>query len=161
MAIESRFYVESGKAVIRTRRGLDWTNRFPAIAASATELPVDSAVIDGEAVMLHDQGRSTFSDLQAALAKGAAREAVLYAFDLLYLDGHDLRALALTERRDALVSTIGLQSGAILLSEEFEGDGAAFFEKACAMDLEGVVSKRRDKPYRSGRRDEWVKALTR
>jgi bifunctional non-homologous end joining protein LigD len=149
-------YVDGGKVAIRTRRGLDWTKRFPAIAEAAAKLPVASAVLDGEAVMLHDQGRSQFSELQAALAKGSAREAVLYAFDLLYLDGHDLRKLPLKDRRDALVSTIG-QRDAILFSEEYEGEGLTLFRKACAMDLEGIVCKRRDKPYRSGLTYDWVK----
>jgi bifunctional non-homologous end joining protein LigD len=108
-------------------------------------------------VILDETGRADFAKLHADVAAGYAPKAVLYAFDLLYLCGHDLRALPLRARRDILISAVGIPNGAILLSEEYVGDGAAFFEKARAMDLEGIVSKRIDRPYRSGRRDEWVK----
>ncbi len=107
--------------------------------------------------MLDAQGRASFSALEADLAGGGKR-AVLYAFDCLFLDGHDLRGLPLSERREALERLIGRpKSGAILFSEEFEGDGAEFFTLACAHELEGIVSKRADLPYRSGRSQDWLK----
>ena len=89
--------------------------------------------------------------------RGSADQAVLYAFDLLFLDGHDLRPWKLEGRRDALESVMDFTSRTIMLSEEIEGDGPTIFKHACDHGLEGIVSKRRDAPYRSGRRDEWRK----
>ena len=107
-------YLDDGKVAIYTRNGHDWTHRFPSIARAVAALPLHSAVIDGEAVVLDDQGRSSFSALQAALGTGGrgpgkrqATEAVLYAFDLLFLDGHDLRGWSLDNRRDALGTIVG------------------------------------------------------
>ncbi|WP_244622607.1 non-homologous end-joining DNA ligase [Microvirga brassicacearum] len=153
-------YLEDGKVTIRTRRGHDWTDRFPAIAAAMAALPVHSAVIDGEAVVLDAEGRSDFGALQAALGiKGrlAADVAVFYAFDLLFLDGHDLRPWKLEGRRDALEAVLDPTSRTIMLSVEIEGDGPTIFRHACNHGLEGIVSKRRDKPYTSGRVKEWLK----
>ena len=155
-------YLDDGKVTIRTRNGHDWTARFPTIADALRELRTHSAVIDGEAVVLDEQGRSDFGALQAALGnKGRgtapADRAVFYAFDLLFLDGHDLRPWKLDERRDALETVLDHTSTTVMLSEEIEGDGPTIFAHACAHGLEGIVSKRRDAPYRSGRRDEWRK----
>ena len=149
-------YVADGAATIRTRNGHDWTKRFPAIARAAARLKVRSAVIDGEAVILDEQGRSSFAELQADLDRHGSERAVLYAFDLLFLDGEPLWKKPLEERRLALGSIIPKRS-AILLSEEFSGAGADLFRIACENELEGIVSKRLDKPYRSGRRIEWLK----
>ena len=138
---------------------------FPTIAAAIAALPLHDAVIDGEAVVLDDQGRASFSDLQQALGtsgrgpgRGSAAEAVLYAFDLLFLDGHDLRGWSLENRRDALegVSFTMLLAG-LLFSKSFDLSGADLFASACENELEGIVSKRRDLPYVSGRRDDWLK----
>ena len=149
-------YLKDGKATIRTRGGFDWTARFPMIAAALLGLKVLSAVIDGEAVILDDQGRSSFAELQADLDRRGSDRAVLYAFDLLFLDGEDLRGKTLEERRDALRGIIPKRS-AILLSKEYEGAGADLFRIACEHDLEGIVSKRLDRPYRSGRSKDWQK----
>ena len=149
-------YVGGGEATIRTRNGHDWTKRFPTIATAAARLKVRSAVIDGEAVILDEKGRSSFAELQADLDRHGSQRAVLYAFDLLFLDGEDLRKQPLEERRLALAGIIPKRS-AILLSEEFTGAGADLFKTACEHELEGIVSKRMDKPYRSGRRTEWLK----
>jgi ATP-dependent DNA ligase len=130
------------RVIVRTRRGHDWTDRFKPIAEAAAELLCRNAIIDGEAVVLDAEGRASFSALQADLAGGGKR-AVLYALDCLFLDGRDLRGLPLTERREALEQLIGRpKRGPILFSEEFEGDGAEFFNLACAHELEGIVSKR-------------------
>lgn len=152
-------YIDSGKVTIRTRRGHDWTARFPGIAHALENLPIHSAILDGEAVVLDEEGRSDFSALQVALGKGRAPadRAGFYAFDLLFLDGHDLRSWRLENRRDALESIIGTAEWPLLLSEEIEGDGPTIFSHACRHGLEGIVSKRRDAAYRSGRRDEWRK----
>jgi bifunctional non-homologous end joining protein LigD len=143
---------------VRTRRGYDWTHRFKSIAAAAAALPCQNAVIDGEAVVLDEQGHASFSALQSWLDGDSRAEVVLYAFDLLFLDGRDLRLLRLSERRAALEGLIGRPtSGAIFLSEEFDTDGATFFKIALERGLEGMVSKRADLPYRSGRSSDWLK----
>lgn len=153
-------YIENGKVTIRTRRGHDWTDRFPAIAKGLATLPVHSAVIDGEAVVLDDEGRPDFGALQAALGvtgRLSADIAVFYAFDLLFLDGYDLRPWKLEGRRDALEAVLDPTSETIMLSVEIEGDGPTILRHACEHGLEGIVSKRRDKPYTSGRVKEWLK----
>ena len=149
-------YVADGTAVIRTRNGHDWTARFPAIAAAAARLKVRSAVLDGEAVILDDRGRSSFAELQADLDRHGSDRALLYAFDLLFLDGEDLRKKPLEERRFALGGIIP-QRSPILMSEEFSSAGADLFKIACENDLEGIVSKRLDRAYHSGRSRDWLK----
>jgi bifunctional non-homologous end joining protein LigD len=162
-------YLDRGVVVLRTRRGHDRTARFPTIAKAVARLPVTSAILDGEAVVDDEQGRPSFSALQVALGvreprshpgHKAAHEAVYYAFDLLWLDGEDLRGRALEERRSALEEIlVDLEPGARLrLSEEVAGDGPTVLRHACAMGLEGIISKRRDCPYRSGRGRDWRKA---
>lgn len=150
------------KVRIITRGGHDWTGRFPSIAHDAGEFGMDSAIIDGEAVVLDERGASDFGALQKALGgrggKRSAAQAVLYAFDLLYLNGQDLRAMPLSDRRELLEDMLSLQPhGSIRLSEEIVADGAALLKQACAMGLEGIIAKRRSAPYRSGRGGEWLK----
>ena len=115
-------YVEDGLVTIRTRNGHDWTKRFPAIAAGVAALKVRSAVIDGEAVVLDAEGRANFAELQADLTRHGSPRAVLYAFDLLFLDGEDLRAKPLEERRLSLGGIVPA-GGAVVMSEEFAGAG--------------------------------------
>ncbi|WP_377848987.1 non-homologous end-joining DNA ligase [Bosea sp. UC22_33] len=152
-----------GKRVrIITRGGHDWTPRFPTIAHDALELGVDSAILDGEAVVLDERGASDFGALQKALGgrggKRFASEARLYAFDLLYLNGHDLRDQPLTERREMLADVLRAKPhGSIGLSEEINADGAPFLKLACEMGLEGIIAKRRSAPYRPGRGGDWLK----
>lgn len=146
---------------IITRGGHDWTPRFPAIAAAALELPGESFILDGEAVVLDEAGRSDFGLLQQALGgrggKRSAESAMLYAFDLLYFDGHDLARMSLDERRQVLEFLLAPSDQAIRLSEEVEADGARFLAQACEMGLEGIIAKRRDAPYRPGRGGDWLK----
>jgi bifunctional non-homologous end joining protein LigD len=151
--------VDEGKAKVRTRKGLDWTEKFPAIAADAAKLSCRNAIIDGEAVVLDDKGRADFAALQANLAEDG-ENVIAYVFDLLFLDGRDLRALPLGERRKALEDLVVKGKGAILLSEQVDADGEAFFATARAHGLEGIVSKRIDLPYRSGKRSDWLKIKT-
>lgn len=156
-------HVRPGRKVrVVTRGGHDWTSRFPTIAHDAGELGVDTAILDGEAVVLDERGASDFGALQKALGgRGGRRSAahsILYAFDLLYLNGHDLRRLSLVERRELLEDVLAAHAhGAIRLSEEIEADGTALLDQACAMQLEGIIAKRRDAAYRSGRGGEWQK----
>ncbi len=155
-------HVEPGRVRIITRGGHDWTDRFASISTEARQLGHETMILDGEAVVLDDKGRSDFGLLQRALGKKPSlhdpREILYFAFDLLYLDERDLRRLPLSERRRLLESIIVAgRAGFIRLSEEVEADGDEFFRIACEHGLEGIVAKRRDKPYHSGRRPEWQK----
>jgi bifunctional non-homologous end joining protein LigD len=137
-----------------TRRGNDWTNRFRKIAADAWHVGAGSAVIDGEVVVPAANGSTDFSVLQNEL-KRRSTKIVLVAFDLLYLNGYDLRKLPLIERK-ALLKKI-LAETDVQFSESFEVDGREMFKHACEVGLEGVVSKVRDSRYLSGRGNDWVK----
>ncbi|KFC63957.1 hypothetical protein FG93_05467 [Bosea sp. LC85] len=153
-------HIDNRTVRVLTRGGYDWTNRFPMIAGDALDLGLDSAILDGEAVVLDNRGASDFSALQQALGgrggKRSSAGALLYAFDLLYLNGHDLRALPCEERREMLAGVIKPHTS-ILFSEDVDADGDAFLTVACKMGLEGIIAKRRDAPYRSGRGGEWLK----
>jgi len=155
-------HLEPGRQVrILTRGGHNWTARFPTIAHDVRELGIDSAIIDGEAVVLDEAGASDFGALQQALGgrggKRSAASAQLYAFDLLYLNGRDLRTLPLDDRRSVHADLLDGQHSSIRLSEEVDAEGADFLKAACGMGLEGIIAKRRDAPYRSGRGGDWLK----
>nr|WP_228747778.1 non-homologous end-joining DNA ligase [Bradyrhizobium sp. BR 10289] len=137
-----------------TRSGLDWTKRFKKVAADAWHIKAGSAIIDGEVVVPAADGTTDFAVLQNE-TKGTSSKIVLVAFDLLYLDGRDLRKLPLIERKAALKKIV---SGTdVQFSESFEIDGREMFTHACKIGLEGVVSKVRNSPYTSGRGNYWVK----
>ena len=146
---------------ILTRGGHDWTHRFPAIEQAAMRLGVGSAILDGEAVVLDEQGRSDFSKLQQSLGGRGGKlnsgASVMFAFDLLYFDGHDIRSMELSSRRYFLESLLRGEEGVIRISEEIEGDGSEIFNAASAHGLEGIIAKDRDSPYRSGRFGDWIK----
>lgn len=154
-------HVEPGRVSVITRGGYDWTRRFAAIAAEARQLGHESMILDGEAVVLDEKGRSDFGALQRALGRKPSlhdpREIVFFAFDLLYLDGHDLRREPLRERRRLLEPIVAGREGVMRLSEEVEADGEEFFRIACEHGLEGIIAKHRDKSYHSGRGDWWQK----
>jgi bifunctional non-homologous end joining protein LigD len=135
-----------------TKGGYDWAKRYPWIAEAIRALKVHSAVIDGEAVVCGQDGVSDFERLHSRTCDHAA---FLYAFDLLELDGEDLRPLPLEDRKWKLECVI--RNSGIALSEHIEGDGAEVFKHACQMGLEGIVSKRRDMPYRAGPSKMWLK----
>jgi bifunctional non-homologous end joining protein LigD len=137
-----------------TRRGNDWTKRFRKIASDASEIDVGSAILNGEVVVPSASGVSDFSVLQNEL-KGRSTKIVLVAFDLLYLNGHDLRKLSLLARKAELRHII--DGTAVQFSESFEIDGQDMYQHACKLGLEGVVSKVRDSAYVSGRGNIWVK----
>jgi bifunctional non-homologous end joining protein LigD len=138
---------------IFTRRGNDWTNRFRKIASDAWHV-AGSAIIDGEVVVPAANGTTDFSVLQNEL-KGRSAKIVMVAFDLLYLNGRDLRGLPLHERKAALKKIIADTD--VQFSESFEVDGREMYKHACKTGLEGVVSKLRDSRYRSGRTNDWAK----
>jgi bifunctional non-homologous end joining protein LigD len=155
--------VEAGRARLLTRQGLDWTERFASIARTAEALA--DCVIDGEAVALNRDGVSDFSALQSALAEGREEALVLFAFDLMFLEGRDLRPLPLDERKQRLqrlLQTLPPGNRARLrYLEHFTRPGAAVLESACRLSLEGVVSKRLAAPYESGRTGSWAKSKCR
>jgi bifunctional non-homologous end joining protein LigD len=151
--------IEAGKVKLLTRGGLDWTKKFGAdLPAAFARLPTHTALIDGELVVETASGASDFSALQADLSDGRADRFVFYAFDLLYLDGYDLRNAPLVERKQRLETLIGKAGGAIRFSGHFDEAGAMVLSHACRLGLEGVVSKLRDSPYRAGRGKNWIKS---
>src|SRR5580698_8945562 len=154
---------EGGKARVRTRKGLDWTDHFPEIAAAGRGLA--DGLIDGEIVALDDAGRPDFAALQAALSAKDTGRLVFFVFDALFDQGEDLRQRPLSERKARLKAMLGKLRGPaaqrIRYVEDFETGGDAVLRSACKMSLEGIVSKRIDAPYRSGRADSWTKAKCR
>ena len=152
--------IKAGKVVLRTRKGLDWTARFPAIAASCQALP--DAIVDGEVVALDANGAPDFATLQAALAENATDNLIFFMFDLLFAGAEDLRGHSLFDRKGrlrTLISALPQQEGPLLrYVEHFGNGGDAVLLSACRLSLEGIVSKRADSPYQSGRSDSWTKA---
>jgi bifunctional non-homologous end joining protein LigD len=147
-------HLREAAITVFTRRGYDWTNRFKKIADEAWHINAGSAIIDGEIVVPATDGTTDFSVLQNEL-KGTSTKIVMVAFDLLYLNGYDLRKLPLIERKAHLKKLI--DKTAIQFSESFEVDGREMYKHACKTGLEGVVSKVRDSRYSSGRANDWVK----
>jgi bifunctional non-homologous end joining protein LigD len=156
-------HFDGGHVRLLTRHGLDWSQRFHVLAHALDHTPIQEAILDGEVVVLDEQGISSFQALQNALqsvpSKGAAM--VYYAFDLPYLDGWDLRDVSLEQRKALLRQLIpsdGPSSATLRFSDHVVGHGPASREQACRMGLEGIVCKRRDAVYRSGRTTTWLKA---
>lgn len=148
--------VGGGKSKLYTRTGLDWTAKFRDLGGALTRLPARNALIDGEVVVADEKGRSDFGRLQRALKTGedALR---FYAFDLLELDGEDLAKLPLVERKGRLSALLTQAPDSILYSDHIAGDGPKVLAECCRMGLEGIVSKRADKPYVSRRTLSWIK----
>lgn len=155
--------IEGSAARLKTRKGLDWTEKFEAIAKEGGALP--DALIDGEIVALDHNGAPDFSTLQAAISDGKTDQLLFYAFDLLFADGEDLRRLPLGERKARLKKLLEARpkSKAKLIRyvEHFESGGDAVLQSACKLALEGIVSKKLSSPYRSGRSEDWTKAKCR
>jgi len=153
--------VAGGRATLRTRKGLDWTEKFSRIAEAADGFP--DCIIDGEVAAFGSDGMLTFHALQAALSEDNQDSLVYYVFDLLYEDGEDLRKLPLTERKARLKALLDAAraSGPIQYSEHFEQSGDAVLKSACRVAMEGIVSKRLDAPYHAGRGNSWTKAKCR
>lgn len=154
-------HVGAGATKLMTRSGLDWTKRYGDLAKAFATLPVREAVIDGEIVVLDAKGISSFSGLQDALANSHHQKLVFYAFDLLFLDGWDLRGVGLGARKELLAQLLSGHadaSSAIQFSDHVEGDGQGLYDRASEMGLEGIVSKRVTATYVSGRSHSWMKA---
>jgi bifunctional non-homologous end joining protein LigD len=153
-------FLSGGEVVLRTRNGLDWTSKFPSVAAAIASLKAKDAVLDMEAVVLDENGKSGFQAIQAALGEGGRRDRIVaYTFDLLHLDGKDLTRLKLTERKDKLQDLLkkSKPGSSLRFSEHFSENGAEMLAKACGLGLEGIICKRADAPYTAGRDKNWLK----
>jgi bifunctional non-homologous end joining protein LigD len=150
-------HTRHGKPAIYTRAGYDWTVRFQIIADALATLAANELILDGEAVVADSRGVPDFGLLHADLAAGRKDRLLYYAFDLLYLDGLDLRGARLADRKRLLAKLLAGASDRILYAEHLEGDGGEIYQRACAMGLEGIISKQQDAPYRSGRVESWIK----
>ncbi len=150
----------AGTVQLRTRSGLDWTDKFRSLASAFEGVPCHSALIDGEVVVEDARGVSDFGALASALKQGRSEQVVFFAFDLLFLNGKSLVANLLKDRKSMLQDLLKPMrpEGAIRFSKHIESQGNAMFTEACRLGLEGVVSKRIDKPYRSGRHGDWLKS---
>jgi bifunctional non-homologous end joining protein LigD len=152
--------VDGGEVKLLTRTGLDWTHRFSAIAESVRGLGLPSAIIDGEIVVNDEAGVSDFNALVGDLKSGRQDRLRCYVFDLLYFDGSDLQNAALADRKRLLAAVLEAApgDGRLILSEHFAIDGAKFFGHVSRLGLEGMISKRSDRPYISGRSKDWLKS---
>jgi bifunctional non-homologous end joining protein LigD len=154
--------VEDGEVSLKTRKGLDWADKFSAIAREGGALP--DVLIDGEIVALDHDGNPNFSSLQAAISDGKTDNLIFFAFDLLFAEGLDLRRLPLSERKARLKALLEARKGRpknIRYVEHFEADGEAVMESAQKLSLEGIISKKLSAPYHSGRNESWTKAKAR
>lgn len=151
-------HVDRGTARVFTRSGLDWTKKFPMIAEAAAALPVDRIILDGEICVVAG-GKTGFSALQAELKSGRQRALVYYAFDLLFLDGFDLRKSPQIERKRSLESlfTEARVQSPLLYSQHLTTDPQEMFEHVSKLGWEGIISKKADAPYRSERGEAWLK----
>ncbi|MER9544753.1 DNA ligase D [Mesorhizobium sp. M0437] len=149
--------IEGGKARAFTRRGYDWSHRYRRIVQAAADLPVKAAIIDGEAVVLGDTGLPDYQALERELGSPDSARLIFYAFDLLHLNGRDLRQQPLVKRKAALQKLLKNSAPTLTYAEHLEVGGTDVFEHACRMGLEGIVSKRTNATYRSGVQTSWLK----
>jgi bifunctional non-homologous end joining protein LigD len=148
---------DGARVQLLTRTGLDWTHRMKTIAAEISRLPVESLIADGEVVVLAQNGTTSFADLQAAFQEGANKPLTYFVFDLLHLNGHNLRGLPLRDRKAILAKLVQADGESLRLSEHLETSGDAMFRGACEVHAEGIVSKRADSKYTSARSASWFK----
>ncbi len=149
---------DGSRVQILTRKGLDWTARMRGIASEVARLPVETATLDGEVVVLREDGTTSFADLQVSMQEGAKHELTYFCFDLLHVNGYNTRGLALRKRKELLAGILGHRdNGAVRLSEHIESGGPELLKHACKLGAEGIISKRADSPYDSGRGGDWLK----
>ena len=155
--------LDGGAVKLLTRTGLGWTHKYPAIAKAAAELDARQAYLDGELCGVGPDGITSFNIVQFASDRGNAAALVFFLFDLLYLDSEDLRQRPLIERKERLHTVLADAEPCLHYSDHVVGQSPAFYDKACAMHVEGIVSKRIDAPYTPGNRGLWrkVKCLNR
>jgi bifunctional non-homologous end joining protein LigD len=151
--------IEEGEVRLISRNGKDWTKEFPQVARAALRLPAGTALLDGEVAAVLPNGATSFQALQRRAEGGTPL--VYFAFDLLHLDGWDLREVRLEERKEVLRRLLESAPPALRFSDHVRGHGSEFFAQARELGLEGVVSKRADAPYREGRGGDWRKAKCR
>jgi bifunctional non-homologous end joining protein LigD len=151
-------WIDGQNVILRTRREHDWTHRFPHLVAALRSLAVGSAILDGEVVALRPDGTSSFSDLVTAFSSNNVSRLIYFVFDLLYLDGYDLRGAACDRRKQALAPLLHAAAPPLQYLDHIEGEGPRFSDECRRHGLEGVISKRRDSPYRGGRTSNWLKA---
>jgi bifunctional non-homologous end joining protein LigD len=146
------------KVQLLTRTGLDWTHRMSSIAKEVARLPVERATLDGEVVVVREDGTTSFADLQAAFQEGARHPLTYFVFDLLHLNGHNPRNLPLRDRKALLARVVGgADENVLRISEHLESNGPEIFRSACKMRAEGIVSKRAAAKYSAGRSSDWIK----
>jgi bifunctional non-homologous end joining protein LigD len=150
--------VDRGRVKLLTRKGLDWTTKFPTLKKALEALPVVTAFLDGEVVVQTDRGTPSFAELQADLSAGRSDRFRYYLFDLLHLDGIDLARVPLLDRKAALARLLSGHDGVLAMSEHFESRGDTVFEHACRLGLEGIVSKLATSIHRPGRSKSWLKS---
>jgi bifunctional non-homologous end joining protein LigD len=151
-------FLERGRARLVSRNGLDWTSRLSGLAAEIAALPAGRLLLDGEVVTLTSGGISDFAALKDALGRRDEEKLFYYVFDLLYLDGVDLRGAPLLRRKEILRGLLdSANSPRLRYTDHVVGSGGIFYRRSCEFALEGVVSKKKDSPYRSGRGMDWVK----
>jgi ATP-dependent DNA ligase len=149
--------LDRGGVRLLTRTGLDWTHKYPAIAEAVSSLGAGQAYLDGELCGVGPDGITSFSMIQLASDAGNAAGLVFFLFDLLHLDGDDLGARPLIERKARLAALLSNVAPPLHYSDYHAGDGQAFRARACELSLEGIVSKRADAPYAPGNRGLWRK----
>src|SRR5262249_33923687 len=151
--------VAGDNVVMWTRNGLDWTDKFSVLVAPLTKLPCRAALLDGEVAVADVEGHTDFGALQNALSEGSSGNFGYYLFDLLHLDGEDLRKQPLRERKAKLAELLAdaPKHGPLFYSDHLKGEGAKVFQHACHLKLEGIISKRADDRYHSGRTRSWLK----
>ena len=150
--------LQGGHPRFFTRLGHDWTNRFEALVSALRDMPAHNVILDGEVVVQDKAGRADFDALQADLGSGRSDRMLYFAFDLLYLDGFDLRKAPLAARKRVLAALLEeAKSDCFHFIQHIEAEPSLVYEQACAMGLEGIVCKLRDAPYRSGHHSSWLK----
>jgi len=149
---------DGSKVQMLTRSGLDWTHRIPAVAQAVAALPVAKITLDGEVVVLGEDGTTNFADLQASFQEGANNPLTYFCFDLLHIDGRNPRELGLRQRKALLANILEGQTDIVRFSEHIDTGGEAMFHKACELHAEGIVSKRATGKYSPGRSGDWLKS---
>ena len=149
--------LDRGAVRLLTRTGLDWTPKYPAIATAVASLPARQAYLDGELCGVRPDGSTSFSLIQNASNTGTAEALVFFLFDLLHLDGEAIAPMPLTERKERLRDLLSRAGSPLHFSDHQIGRGQAFYDRACALKVEGIVSKRVDAPYAPGNRGLWLK----